>query len=140
MPIANEVLMNLGHVIEYFLTHKKEDTAKLLSGEYAYNAKNYYRYAKVNNDLMLRSQIDCLGFDSNKKPYVFEIKSRACAPIRYDIENYELYKDYDINMKRGVYESFQREYFDLIRGGFLKYVMQVKIGRMDGAFIAYHNT
>lgn len=106
MPIANEVLMNLGHVIEYFLTHKKEDTAKLLSGEYAYNAKNYYRYAKVNNDLMLRSQIDCLGFDSNKKPYVFEIKSRACAPIRYDIENYELYKDYDINMKRGVYESF----------------------------------
>lgn len=104
----NEVLMNLGHIIEYFLTHKKQDTAKLLSGEYAHEAKNYYRYAKVNNDLMLRSQIDCLSYDHHGKPYVFEIKSRACAPIRYDIYNYKLYKDYDINHKRGLYESFER--------------------------------
>lgn len=50
------------------------------------------------------------------------------------------YKDYEINLKRGELESFEREYYDLIRGGLLKYLMQVKIGGMDGAFIAYHNT
>lgn len=71
---------------------------------------------------------------------MFEIKSRACAPIRYAVTEYKEYMDYEINSKRGLFESFEREYYDLIRGGFLKYVMQVKIGGMDGAFIAYHNT
>ena len=28
----------------------------------------------------------------------------------------------------------------MIRGGFLKYIMQMKIGKMQGAAIAYHNT
>ena len=32
LPMANEVLMNLGHIIQYYLTYKKEDIAKLLSG------------------------------------------------------------------------------------------------------------
>ena len=88
----------------------------------------------------MRSQIDCMSYDENGDPYVFEIKSRACAPIRYDIKNYFLYTDYNIDTKRGLLESFEREYFDLIRGAFIKYALQVKIGKMDGAFIAYHNT
>ncbi|KAJ4482211.1 mitochondrial protein Pet127-domain-containing protein [Lentinula aciculospora] len=37
-------------------------------------------------------------------------------------------------------ESFEREYFDLIRSAFLKYQFQVRIGDMDGVFVAYHNT
>lgn len=41
---------------------------------------------------------------------------------------------------RGNIESFEREYYDLIRGAFIKYAFQLKIGRMDGAFIVYHNT
>lgn len=41
---------------------------------------------------------------------------------------------------RGCDQSFEREYYDLIRGGFLKYIMQMKIGQMQGAAIAYHNT
>lgn len=41
---------------------------------------------------------------------------------------------------KGKHSSFEREYYDLIRGGFLKYIMQMKIGRMQGAAIAYHNT
>lgn len=36
--------------------------------------------------------------------------------------------------------SYEREYYDLIRGAFLKYAFQLKIGRMDGAFVSYHNT
>ena len=43
-------------------------------------------------------------------------------------------------MIRGKYQSFEREYYDLIRGAFIKYAFQLKIGRMSGAFIAYHNT
>jgi hypothetical protein len=38
---------------------------------------------------MLRSQIDCMSYDKDGKPFVFEIKSRACAPIRYDVLNYK---------------------------------------------------
>ncbi len=50
------------------------------------------------------------------------------------------YLDYPINNKRGRISSFEREYYDLIRGGFIKYAFQLKIGNMDGAFISYHNT
>jgi len=41
---------------------------------------------------------------------------------------------------KGLEGSFERELYDLIRGGFLKYIMQMKIGQMQGAAIAYHNT
>ena len=53
-------------------------------------------------------------------------------------------------------ESFEREYYDLIRSAFLKYryenlnlsnqmnsnlfSFQVRIGNMDGVIVAYHNT
>jgi hypothetical protein len=56
------------------------------------------------------------------------------------VSKYEDYMDYPINKKQGKFESFEREYYDLIRGGFIKYAFQLKIGKMDGAFIAYHNT
>ena len=68
--------------------------------------KNYYRYVNVNKEITLRSQIDGKSYDKNGKPYVFEIKSRACAPIRYDVENYKKYLDYEINSRRGDVESF----------------------------------
>ena len=74
-----------------------------MRGEPVKNVNNYYRYARVNDQIMLRSQIDCMSYDANGKPYVFEIKSRACAPIRYDIENYKMYTDYQIDTKRGLF-------------------------------------
>ena len=37
-------------------------------------------------------------------------------------------------------ESFEREYYDLIRSAFLKYSFQARIGNMDGVFVTYHNT
>ena len=56
----------------------------------------------------------------------------------------------------GLMESFEREYYDLIRSAFLKYryensnlsnemhsnlfSFQVRIGNMDGVIVAYHNT
>ncbi len=90
--------------------------------------------------LLLRSQIDARGTDHNGNPIVFELKTRATAPLRYDIQNYIDYLDYQIVKFKGQHSSFEREYYDLIRGGFLKYIMQMKIGRMQGAAIAYHNT
>lgn len=90
--------------------------------------------------MMLRSQIDCKGKDADGNDIVFELKTRAAAVLRYDIKNYIDYLGYEIIKKRGKHSSFEREYYDLIRGGFLRYIMQCKIGGMNGAFIAYHNT
>lgn len=89
---------------------------------------------------MLRSQIDTAGEDENGNPIVFELKTRATAPIRYDVTNYIDYLDYNIIKFKGQHSSFEREFYDLVRGGFLKYIMQMKIGQMQGAAIAYHNT
>jgi hypothetical protein len=103
------------------------------------NQEDYFRYMKAGN-MLLRSQIDCRGEDADGKPLVFELKTRATAPLRYDIGNYIDYLDYSIVKFKGQHSSFEREFYDLIRGGFLKYIMQMKIGRMQGAAIAYHNT
>lgn len=48
MPSENQILMDLGHIVEYFLTHTREETDKLLRGEKVSDVKNYYRYVKVN--------------------------------------------------------------------------------------------
>jgi len=90
--------------------------------------------------MLLRSQIDTQGEDEHGNPIVFELKTRATAPLRYDIINYVDYLDYHILKYKGLYGSFERELYDLVRGGFLKYIMQMKIGQMQGAAIAYHNT
>lgn len=47
---------------------------------------------------------------------------------------------YLIRTLHGAFESFEREYYDLIRAAFLKYSFQARIGNMDGIFAAYHNT
>ncbi len=71
---------------------------------------------------------------------VFELKTRATSVLRYEIFNYIDYLDYEIVKYKGKHSSYEREFYDLIRGGFLKYIMQCKIGRMHGALVAYHNT
>ncbi|OMJ95936.1 hypothetical protein SteCoe_488 [Stentor coeruleus] len=98
-----------------------------------------FRFRKIGN-LVIRSQIDCEAKDEEGKPFVFEIKTRATAPIRYDLNNYMKYLDYKITKRNGIHSSYEREYFDLVRSILLKYFFQIKIGKMDGAFIAYHNT
>lgn len=88
----------------------------------------------------MRSQIDCGGITPEGKKVVFEIKTRATCVLRYDVANYINHLDYQITKYKGQVNSFEREYYDLIRGAFLKYIFQCKIGRMDGALLAYHNT
>lgn len=145
---AVEVLLMGGTILENLFTTDEEDFKKIidmsvdLSSEYKeqiLEASRSYRYRKIGK-LVVRSQIDCQGIDSEGKSFVYEIKTRACAPIRYDLDNYKDYFDYQILRRRGVDQSYEREYFDLIRSILIKYFFQIKIGRMDGAAVAYHNT
>jgi hypothetical protein len=92
------------------------------------------------SNTLLRSQIDCIGKTKNNREILFEIKTRAVCPIRYDLENYRDYLDYELKTLLGRHSSYEREFYDLIRGAFLKYLFQIKIGGMEGAFISYHNT
>lgn len=86
----------------------------------------------------MRSQLDC---HDPRLPGtgVFDIKTRAALPIRLDMMNHEVSfgalslhsirlqilsqenSGYLIRTLRGDYESFEREYYDLIRSAFLKY-------------------
>jgi Mitochondrial protein Pet127 len=68
----------------------------------------------------MRSQLDC--FDPRLPGTgVFDIKTRACVATRMDILNYEEHMGYTIRQQHGIVESFEKEYYDLIRSAFLKY-------------------
>jgi hypothetical protein len=60
--------------------------------------------------------------------------------MRYDILNYKDYMDYELSKYLGLMCSYERENYDLIRGAFLKYFFQLRLGDMDGIFVSYHNT
>lgn len=86
----------------------------------------------------MRSQLDC---QDSRLPGtgIFDIKTRAVLPIRIDQLNFQVWllphfkvirvtdhlakanSGYLIRKLTGRLESFEREYYDLIRGAFLKY-------------------
>ena len=68
----------------------------------------------------MRSQLDCVD---HRLPGtgVFDIKTRAVMTIRHDILNFEEGSGYQIRTLQGFVESFEKEYYDLIRSAFLKY-------------------
>ncbi|KAJ3935095.1 MAG: mitochondrial protein Pet127-domain-containing protein [Lentinula lateritia] len=139
------ILLWMGTILEKYLTMPSEEFLSNLRSRPAPPGKNTdestreaYRYSK-SEKFVLRSQLDC--HDSRLPGTgVFDIKTRACLPIRMDILNFEESSGYVIRKNLGLVESFEREYFDLIRSAFLKYQFQARIGNMDGVFVAYHNT
>lgn len=52
---------------------------------------------------------------------MFDIKTRAVMAIRHDLLNFEESSGYQIRTVQGLVESFEKEYYDLIRSAFLKY-------------------
>ena len=86
----------------------------------------------------MRSQLDCM--DERLPRKIFDLKTRATFPVRLDVANYKEHLDYRITRTEGLFYSFEREYYDMMRAAFLKYSMQVRIGGMDGILVAYHNT
>lgn len=100
-------------------------------------APESYHYSTLG-DFLMRSQLD--AHDSRLPGTgMFDLKTRAVVSIRMDVQNYHHGVGYEIKGRHGDWESYEREYYDLIRAAFLKYSMQVRMGRMDGIFVAFHN-
>jgi hypothetical protein len=138
------VLTMLGKSMEKFLTLPKEEFEKYrktksdqLSDE-ARNGVETYHYSMLG-DFLMRSQLDA---HDHRLPGtgMFDLKTRAVISIRMDTKDYEKGMTYEIRTRLGQWESFEREYYDMIRSAFLKYSLQVRMGRMDGIFVAFHNT
>lgn len=70
---------------------------------------------------------------------VFDLKTRAVVSIRMDHKQYEKGCGYQLRFDHGEWESYEREFYDMTRATLLKYSLQVRMGRMDGIFLAFHN-
>lgn len=140
---SNYVLTSLGKSMEKMLTATPEEYSKYMRinswklSEAERTAPEAYHYASTSK-MMMRSQLDC--HDPRLPRKTFDLKTRASIGIRNDRANYVEGSGYQIRRAKGVLESFEREYFDMIRAAFLKYNFQARIGHMDGIFVAYHTT
>nr|GAT60363.1 predicted protein [Mycena chlorophos] len=144
---TKNILTWLGTLLEKFLTTPEDEFKEFLRSFSPESSskqpeqdplREAYRYSK-SEKFVMRSQLDCVD-PRLPGTGVFDIKTRACLPIRMDILNWEENSGYTLRSAQGFYESFEREYYDLIRSAFLKYGFQVRIGNMDGVIVAYHNT
>ena len=141
---GDNVLSFMGRSMEKLLTlppkvfeNYRRDNSHQLSEEDR-NSPETYNYSTFG-DFLMRSQLDA---HDPRVPGtgVFDLKTRAVAAVRMDVANFHLGTGYQIKTITGSWESFEREYYDMIRSAFLKYSLQVRMGRMDGIFVAYHNT
>ncbi|GLA28013.1 hypothetical protein ACMYSQ_006893 [Aspergillus niger] len=138
------ILMNLGKSMEKLLTMPKEEferyrrsSSNKISAEEEQAVPEAYHYSTYG-DFLMRSQLD--AYDPRLPGTgMFDLKTRAVASIRMDAKNFEHGLGYEIRKAHGTYESYEREYYDMIRAALLKYSLQVRIGRMDGIFVAFHN-
>ena len=138
------ILSMLGKSMEKLLTLPKDEFEKYRRSksheltEEERNSEEAYHYTTLG-DFMMRSQLDARD-PRLPGSGVFDLKTRAVVTVRMDVQGYEKGVDYEIRKRFGQWESFEREYYDLIRAAFLKYSLQVRMGRMDGIFVAFHNT
>ncbi|KAL6879085.1 PET127-like protein [Trichoderma novae-zelandiae] len=141
---TENILSLLGKSMEKLLTLPKEEFEKYRRtrshqlSEEERNAQDSFHYTTLG-DFMMRSQLD--AYDHRLPGSgMFDLKTRAVVAVRMDVRGYEKGAGYEIRKRFGQWESFEREYYDMIRTVFLKYSLQVRMGRMDGIFVAYHNT
>ena len=141
---SSNVLSMLGKSMEKLLTLNTEDFERYRKSnsnqisEEERNAPESYHYCAMG-DFLMRSQLD--AFDTRLPGTgMFDLKTRAVVSVRMDARNYQEGSSYEIKSRYGAYESYEREYYDMIRSAFLKYSLQVRMGRMDGIFVAFHNT
>lgn len=138
------ILSMLGKSMEKLLTvpkEKFEQYRKCNSGALTDEERNRpeaYNYTSMG-DFMMRSQLD--AFHSRlPTARFFDLKTRAVVTIRMDARNPQKGNTYELVKRHGNWQSYEREYYDMMRAAFLKYSLQVRMGRMDGIFVAYHNT
>ena len=137
------VLSLMGRYMEKLLTLDKESFDKHRVGrshemsEQERNRPEAYHYS-TTGDFVFRSQLD--AYDPRLPGTgMFDLKTRAVVPIRADAADFEWGMGYEIRSLRGEWQSFEREYHDMIRSTLLKYSLQARMGRMDGIFVAFHN-
>ncbi|KAI0885186.1 mitochondrial protein Pet127-domain-containing protein [Annulohypoxylon maeteangense] len=138
------ILSMLGKSMEKLLTLTKEEYERYRHinsdqiTEEERNAEEAFHYTGFR-DFMMRSQLDA---HDPRVPGtgMFDLKTRAVVSIRMDAKGFHKGLGYEIRNRFGQWESFEREYYDMIRSAFLKYSLQVRMGRMDGIFVAFHNT
>jgi hypothetical protein len=137
------ILMSLGRSMEKLLTLEKDDFERYRKSnqtefsEEERSAPESYHYSEMGKFLM-RSQLDA---HDPRLPGtgMFDLKTRAVVSIRMNTSRHEEGLGYQIRQRFGGWESYEREFFDMIRSAFLKYSLQVRMGRMDGIFVAFHN-
>ena len=137
------VLSMLGKSLEKLLTLETDEYERYRKSnpnqvtEEESSAPESYHYSTMG-DFLMRSQLDA---HDPRLPGtgMFDLKTRAVVSIRMDVQNFQQGVGYQIKDRQGAYESYEREYYDMIRAAFLKYSMQVRMGRMDGIFVAFHN-
>ncbi len=138
------ILSLLGKSMEKLFTlptHDYEKYKKENSGQISLEERNKseeFHYTTIG-DFLLRSQLDA---HDPRLPGtgMFDLKTRAVVAVRMNSDSPEEGRGYQIRRRQGEWQSFEREYYDMIRSAFLKYSLQVRMGRMDGIFVAFHNT
>ncbi|KAI3657936.1 hypothetical protein MP638_000248 [Amoeboaphelidium occidentale] len=149
------IMMELGKSMEIFLTSSKEEFSWLLKKDYdskadankdkerqafmerVKNAQGVYSYCK-SGSLLIRSQLDCYHPALPNK--AFDLKTRATVAIRRNANEHRLFLNYKLDNIPKFWRSYAREIYDMSRSTLIKYHFQVRLGSMDGLFIAYHNT
>lgn len=137
------VLMMLGKSMEKLLTlpksaferYRKSDPRQVTEAERL--DPEAYEYTTMG-DFLMRSQLD--AYDPRLPGTgMFDLKTRAVVSVRMNTSNHEPMTGYQIHTLQGRWESYEREYYDMMRSTMLKYSLQARMGRMDGIFVAYHN-
>ncbi|ROT39187.1 Pet127-domain-containing protein [Sodiomyces alkalinus F11] len=138
------ILSMLGKSMEKLLTLPKEEFERYRHQnsdqitEEERNAEEAFHFSTLG-DFLMRSQLD--AYDKRLPGTgMFDLKTRAVVSIRMDARGFHKGLGYEIRRRFGQWESFEREYYDMMRAAFLKYSLQVRMGRMDGIFVAFHNT
>lgn len=139
------ILMSLGRSMEKLLTNEKDEFERYRRTHDAQKDSQVqstepeaYHYSKLGQ-FLIRSQLD--AYDPRLPGTgMFDLKTRAVAAVRMMVREHATGAGYQIKERFGTWESFEREYYDMMRSAFLKYSLQVRMGRMDGIFVAYHNT
>jgi len=138
----NNILLNLGKSLERMLTTPQAEFEKKylkVNNPPPDTTPEVYHYLKLNK-YMIRSQIDCWS-PATVGPYKsFDLKTRATVAVRLDVENYKEHTGYKLTKLVGDWNSYEREFYDMLRSTLLKYNFQARLGKMNGIFIAYHNT
>jgi len=142
---SSEVILTLlGQAMEVMLTTEASEFAKWSkhhpqNSEIETSQGSTYNYT-TSGPFLMRSQLDC---HDPRLPGsgMFDLKTRACCAVRHDMDFAQIKdgSDYSINKLTGQYESFSREFYELVRSAMFKYSLQARIGRMDGIFVAYHS-